>query len=91
MRRNRIAAEKYRSRQRTANVNLESHSKELEMKNKELSQTLMQLSEELCALKQLLLAHSNCNCELIQRYLRTSASKWVNQREGNNKRNTGED
>lgn len=79
--RNRVAAEGYRSRKRLTDTQLKSHSDELERECKRLCETHSNLTEELCALKCMLLEHAGCNCQLIQQYLRSTAAEWVGTKE----------
>ncbi|KAM0263553.1 hypothetical protein ACHAQJ_001172 [Trichoderma viride] len=76
---NRVAADKCRGRQRIAVDKLSSKHDELEDQNRQLAQMMKDLVAERIVLKNMLLEHGNCGCELIENYLRESAVRWVKQ------------
>lgn len=76
---NRVAADKCRGRQRIAVEALSAKHDALEDQNRQLSQMMKDLVAERIALKNMLLEHGNCGCELIENYLRDSAVRWVKQ------------
>ncbi|RFU80463.1 bzip transcription factor domain-containing [Trichoderma arundinaceum] len=76
---NRVAADKCRGRQRIAAEKLSSKHDMLEDQNRQLSQMMKDLVAERIVLKNMLLEHGNCGCELIENYLRESAVRWVKQ------------
>ncbi|KAH6608468.1 bzip transcription factor domain-containing [Trichoderma cornu-damae] len=76
---NRVAADKCRGRQRIATERLSSKHDVLEDQNRQLSQMLSDLVAERIMLKNMLLEHGNCGCELIENYLRDCAARWVKQ------------
>ncbi|PTB39304.1 uncharacterized protein TrAFT101_007898 [Trichoderma asperellum] len=76
---NRIAADKCRGRQRIAMERLNLKHDSLEYENQQLSKMLKDLVAERIVLKNMLLEHGNCGCELIENYLRESAVRWVKQ------------
>jgi hypothetical protein len=76
---NRIAADKCRGRQRIAMERLNLKHDSLEYENQQLSKMVKDLVAERIVLKNMLLEHGNCGCELIENYLRESAVRWVKQ------------
>lgn len=76
---NRIAADKCRGRQRVAMERLNLKHDALEYENQQLTQMMKDLVAERIVLKNMLLEHGNCGCELIENYLRESAVRWVKQ------------
>lgn len=76
---NRIAADKCRGRQRIAMERLNLKHDSLEYENQQLSKMMKDLVAERIVLKNMLLEHGNCGCELIENYLRESAVRWVQQ------------
>ncbi|KAL7935422.1 hypothetical protein V8C35DRAFT_272259 [Trichoderma chlorosporum] len=76
---NRVAADKCRGRQRVAVEKLSSRHDALEDENRQLSQIMKDLVAERIVLKNMLLEHGGCGCELIENYLRDSAVRWVKQ------------
>ncbi|KAK4085102.1 transcriptional regulator family: bZIP [Trichoderma aggressivum f. europaeum] len=76
---NRVAADKCRGRQRVAVEKLSSRHDALEEENRQLSQIMKDLVAERIVLKNMLLEHGGCGCELIENYLRDSAVRWVKQ------------
>ncbi|KAL7942540.1 hypothetical protein V8C42DRAFT_147750 [Trichoderma barbatum] len=76
---NRVAADKCRGRQRVAVERLSSRHDALEDENRQLSQIMKDLVAERIVLKNMLLEHGSCGCELIENYLRDSAVRWVKQ------------
>ncbi|KAL7924416.1 hypothetical protein ACQKWADRAFT_268753 [Trichoderma austrokoningii] len=76
---NRIAADKCRGRQRVATERLNMKHDALEYENQQLTKMAKDLIAERIVLKNMLLEHGNCGCELIENYLRESAVRWVKQ------------
>ncbi|KAI9897959.1 hypothetical protein N3K66_006319 [Trichothecium roseum] len=76
--RNRVAAGRYRSRKREADDELEVQCRELEKGNRALANSVGELTAQVCELKNMLLNHSGCDNENIQRYLQVAATEWVN-------------
>lgn len=76
---NRIAADKCRGRQRIAMDRLNLKHDTLEYENQQLTKMMKDLVAERIVLKNMLLEHGNCGCELIENYLRESAVRWVKQ------------
>ncbi|PNP46874.1 hypothetical protein TGAMA5MH_01827 [Trichoderma gamsii] len=76
---NRIAADKCRGRQRIAMERLNMKHDSLELENQQLTKMAKDLIAERIVLKNMLLEHGNCGCELIENYLRESAVRWVKQ------------
>ncbi|KAL7911770.1 hypothetical protein GGI35DRAFT_298325 [Trichoderma velutinum] len=76
---NRVAADKCRGRQRVAVEKLSSRHDALEDENRQLTQIMKDLVAERIVLKNMLLEHGGCGCELIENYLRDSAVRWVKQ------------
>ncbi|KAJ6442321.1 Metallophosphoesterase domain protein [Purpureocillium lavendulum] len=74
---NRIAADKCRSRRRVEEDNLKTQHDELEREHHRLSGALSELMAETYVLKNMLMEHGSCDCRLIQEYLKESASEWV--------------
>ncbi|PWI65198.1 hypothetical protein PCL_07248 [Purpureocillium lilacinum] len=74
---NRIAADKCRSRRRQEEDKLKSKHEDLEQEHRRLSEALSELVTEKLLLKNMLTTHSSCDCRLIQDYLKESASEWV--------------
>ncbi|KAL3952846.1 hypothetical protein ACCO45_012789 [Purpureocillium lilacinum] len=74
---NRIAADKCRSRRRQEEDKLKSCHEDLEQEHRRLSAALSELMAETFVLKNMLMEHGSCDCRLIQDYLKDSASEWV--------------
>ncbi|KAK9696831.1 hypothetical protein K7432_012261 [Basidiobolus ranarum] len=70
--RNRMAASKCRQKKKMWMKELEVRSEEVTNRNKSLHMLVGQLKEEVMQLKGQLLAHRNCNCNVIQQYVQTS-------------------
>ncbi|KAK9768803.1 hypothetical protein K7432_000321 [Basidiobolus ranarum] len=70
--RNRMAASKCRQKKKVWMQELEMKSEEVTDRNKSLHMMVGQLKEEVLQLKGQLLAHRNCNCNVIQQYVQTS-------------------
>ncbi|CAG8488186.1 4497_t:CDS:2 [Funneliformis caledonium] len=70
--RNRIAAAKCRQKKKQAQESLQHQASDLTQKNTGLHSVVNDLREEALRLKNQLLAHSTCNCNVIQEYVRTS-------------------
>ncbi|CAG8443566.1 4121_t:CDS:2 [Diversispora eburnea] len=67
--RNRIAASKCRQKKKAAMEDLMSKSDSLETDNNLLKTRVNELREELLSLKDQLLRHENCSCNIIQEYI----------------------
>ncbi|RHZ89891.1 hypothetical protein Glove_9g94 [Diversispora epigaea] len=67
--RNRIAASKCRQKKKAAMEDLMSKSDSLETDNNVLKNRVNGLREELLSLKDQLLRHENCSCNIIQEYI----------------------
>jgi len=74
LKRNRIAASKCRAKKKAAMADLEATKKTMYTEHYQLSTTVTGLREEVLILKNELLKHGNCDCEVIQQYL-TNAAK----------------
>ncbi|EQL00243.1 hypothetical protein G6O67_005178 [Ophiocordyceps sinensis] len=74
---NRIAADKCRSKKRRAVAQLKTKHESLESTHRQLSSTASDLVAETHALKNMLMQHGNCDCELIQKYLKDAAFSWI--------------
>ncbi|RKP23736.1 hypothetical protein SYNPS1DRAFT_30507 [Syncephalis pseudoplumigaleata] len=70
--RNRVAAFKCRQKRKAWMQELETKSDEVTKRNKALHLLVNQLKEEAIQLKNQMLAHRDCDCNVIQRYVRTS-------------------
>ncbi|KAJ6438040.1 bZIP transcription factor domain-containing protein [Purpureocillium lavendulum] len=79
-RKNRIAADKCRSRRRLEEDALKSKHECLEKEYRGLSHAAVDLVAEIQVLKNMLLEHGNCDCHLIQDYLKEAASAWVTKK-----------
>ena len=77
--RNRIAATKCRLRKRDEATTLADLERQLSEKNKKLTTYLDDLTADIYHLKTQLLRHTDCNCELIQKYIAAEAKKSVNK------------
>lgn len=75
--RNRIAANKFRAKQRDELLRLESSEQDLERIHRDLSTCVTDLTLEVYNLKMELLQHSGCNCALIQNYLVHESQRYV--------------
>ncbi|KAM5361340.1 hypothetical protein ACJZ2D_013179 [Fusarium nematophilum] len=75
--RNRIAATKFRTKQRQGLQHLESIEQDLERIHRDLSASVTDLTLEVYNLKMELLQHSGCNCTLIQNYLVQESQRYV--------------
>jgi len=70
--RNRIAASKCRQKKKIWMQQLSSEADQAAARNKALQMMINQLKDEVLVLKNQLLAHRNCNCNVIQQYIQTS-------------------
>ncbi|PHH91329.1 hypothetical protein CDD83_900 [Cordyceps sp. RAO-2017] len=77
---NRIAAEKCRLKKRYSVAQLESKHEILEAQHRQLLDTVAVLVAETHDLKNMVMQHSNCDNDLIQRYLDDAASSWITKR-----------
>ncbi|KAJ3095477.1 hypothetical protein HDU97_006899 [Phlyctochytrium planicorne] len=69
--RNRVAASKCRQKKKLWMQELEQKSTELSERNKELIATVGQLKEEVLLLKNQLLLHRKCRCNVIQNFIQS--------------------
>jgi hypothetical protein len=70
--RNRMAASKCRQKKKKWMQELEHREEEIDRRNKALHALVSDLKEEVLILKNQLLSHHNCNCNVIQQYVQTS-------------------
>ncbi|GJN78646.1 hypothetical protein PLIIFM63780_002155 [Purpureocillium lilacinum] len=77
---NRISADKCRSRRRKGEDKLRSKHEDLEQEHRRLSGALSELMAETYVLKNMLMGHGSCDCRLIQVYLKESASERIAKR-----------
>jgi len=70
--RNRMAASKCRQKKKKWMQELELREEEVDRRNKALHALVSELREEVLILKNQLLSHHNCNCNVIQQYVQTS-------------------
>ncbi|KAI8145293.1 hypothetical protein BJV82DRAFT_536336 [Fennellomyces sp. T-0311] len=73
--RNRLAASKCRQKKKRWVQDLEVKSEQVSARNQELHDLLAQLREESMFLRNQLLAHGDCNCTMVQTYLRRSSAR----------------
>ncbi|CAG8609916.1 18195_t:CDS:2, partial [Acaulospora morrowiae] len=71
--RNRIAASKCRQKKKAAMQELKERADAIGTRNASLHGFVNDLREELLTLKNQLLAHRNCNCNILQEYIRKDA------------------
>ncbi|RYO85900.1 hypothetical protein DL766_003968 [Monosporascus sp. MC13-8B] len=71
--RNRIAAHKCRQKNRQNVEELQQQERDLAQQNRYLNAHLNHLKEEVLGLRNEILNHGNCDCELIQHYIAESA------------------
>ncbi|KAK4510810.1 uncharacterized protein ATC70_005244 [Mucor velutinosus] len=72
---NREAAYRCRQKKKKWVNSLEERSQSAEAKNRELSEQVSQLREESIYLRNLLLTHGNCECDVVQAYLRRTSEQ----------------
>ncbi|KAI4288477.1 MAG: hypothetical protein L6R35_002260 [Caloplaca aegaea] len=72
--RNRVAASKCRQKKKEWTQNLESRARELQKENRSVRIMLDSLRDEMLFLKGEMLKHSNCSCEHIQGWVKSSAA-----------------
>ncbi|GAN01226.1 hypothetical protein MAM1_0005c00658 [Mucor ambiguus] len=72
---NREAAYRCRQKKKKWVNSLEERSQSAEVKNRELSEQVSQLREESIYLRNLLLTHGNCECDVVQAYLRRTSEQ----------------
>ncbi|GJJ69579.1 hypothetical protein EMPS_01926 [Entomortierella parvispora] len=70
--RNRMAASKCREKKRLQTMKTISDADEITVRNQQLHESLGELQEEVRFLKNQILAHRNCGCDVIQKFLQTS-------------------
>ncbi|KAI9247960.1 hypothetical protein BDA99DRAFT_609124 [Phascolomyces articulosus] len=73
--RNRVAASKCRQKKKKWMQDLEIRSEQVISRNEELKVLLSKLREESMFLRNQLLTHSDCNCTMVQAYLRRSSAR----------------
>lgn len=78
--RNRLAATKCRAKTKSAITKLEADERALSSRHELLTEEKAQLRDEIYVLKEMLLAHSGCNCILIREYLANTARSVVEPR-----------
>lgn len=71
--RNRKAATKCREKTKAAIAKLQATESAITLEHMKLSRTVAELRGQVLALKNELLLHGNCDCEVIQQYLRNAA------------------
>ncbi|KAL9007612.1 MAG: hypothetical protein Q9173_007160 [Seirophora scorigena] len=72
--RNRVAASKCRQKKKEWTQNLEARARELQKENRSVRAMLDSLRDEMLFLKGEMLKHSNCRCEHIQGWVKSSAA-----------------
>ncbi|CEP07994.1 hypothetical protein [Parasitella parasitica] len=72
---NREAAYRCRQKKKQWINSLEERSQTAETKNRELQDLVLQLREESIYLRNLLLTHGNCECDVVQAYLRRTSEQ----------------
>ncbi|KAJ3455752.1 hypothetical protein MRS44_017234 [Fusarium solani] len=75
--RNRLAANKFRAKQRAELLRLESSEQDLKRIHRDLSTCVADLTLEIYTLEMELLQHSGCNCALIQNCLVHESQRFV--------------
>ncbi|CAM1503646.1 Fc.00g012370.m01.CDS01 [Cosmosporella sp. VM-42] len=75
--RNRLAARRFRIRKREDAVNLRFEELEMEQQHRKLSTSVDELTQEVYELKRQLLRHSDCNCAMIQEYIKIEAHRYI--------------
>ncbi|KAG0352802.1 hypothetical protein BC939DRAFT_467284 [Gamsiella multidivaricata] len=70
--RNRMAASKCREKKRLQTLKTISDADEITARNQALHETLDQLQEEVRRLKNQILGHRDCGCDVIQKFVKTS-------------------
>ncbi|KAG2231226.1 hypothetical protein INT48_009270 [Thamnidium elegans] len=75
---NREAAYRCRQKKKKWVNDLEERSESAEHRNKELQDQVSQLREESIYLRNLLLTHGNCDCDVVQTYLRRTSEQLMN-------------
>ncbi|KAH7184237.1 hypothetical protein DER44DRAFT_251969 [Fusarium oxysporum] len=75
--RNRIAASKYRAKNREHRLRVQLQVQELEQTNHDLSNCVANLTREVQELKMKLLQHTDCDCSLIHDYLAAEAQRYA--------------
>ncbi|KAG6001987.1 hypothetical protein E4U21_003600 [Claviceps maximensis] len=75
--RSRMASNKFRARKRSEIAQLEMVQWRIEGENRTLRSVLDALTSEIHLLKMQILQHTNCDCELIQEYIRKGALNFV--------------
>lgn len=75
--RNRQAANRFRARKREDAAKLRVEEEESEVQNRQLCSSVKELTQEVYLLKMQLLQHSECDCVLIQDYIKTEAQRYI--------------
>ncbi|KAH7248476.1 hypothetical protein B0J15DRAFT_449729 [Fusarium solani] len=79
--RNRVAANKFRTRKKKDLARLQSDEEAIEQRHRTLTSCVDDLNEELLHLKMQLLQHTGCNCTLIQNYIENEAQLYIQSME----------
>ncbi|KJZ68511.1 hypothetical protein HIM_12095 [Hirsutella minnesotensis 3608] len=74
---NRVAADKCRSKKRRAVEQLKTRHESLKAKHRQLCSAVSDLVAETHSLRNTLLQHGSCDCALIQKYLKGAAFRWL--------------
>ncbi|KAH7384405.1 hypothetical protein DE146DRAFT_760175 [Phaeosphaeria sp. MPI-PUGE-AT-0046c] len=79
---NRLAARRFRARQEAYMATLNTQVEDLELKNKDLKDEVAKLREERLGLRDGMLEHGKCGCDVVEKYLveetkRIGKSKYV--------------
>ncbi|KAG2210221.1 hypothetical protein INT47_003206 [Mucor saturninus] len=75
---NREAAYRCRQKKKKWVNDLEERSESVEHKNRELQEQVARLRDESIYLRNLLLTHGNCDCDVVQTYLRRTSEQLTN-------------
>ncbi|CAO3699906.1 unnamed protein product [Rhizopus stolonifer] len=78
LQKNREAAYRCRQKKKRWLQDLEDNFEVSERKNKELQESVSQLREESFYLRNILLTHGNCDCQVVQDYLRRTSMQLSN-------------
>ncbi|KAK5988647.1 hypothetical protein PT974_10133 [Cladobotryum mycophilum] len=76
---NRVAASKCRRKQRKANGQLQAKFEKLEERHSQLCSEVGELEAEAYVLKNMLMSHGSCGCELIQQYFKDLAASLMHK------------
>ncbi len=80
--RNRVAASKCRQKKKEWTQNLENRARELQKNNNQLRMVVDSCRQEVLFLKGELLKHSQCECESIQKFMKSGASNFADHSDG---------